>query len=87
VTPRKRLTGPIHDRLRQLIDDAGLNLTEFADKVGVHISVASHWVNGRSRPGLERLPKIARVLGVTELQLVRNEPAWAPYERLLKRTA
>lgn len=87
TTARKRLTGPIHGRLRKLIDEAGLNETEFADRIGAKIWNVSHWVNGWGRPELWRLPKIAKVLGTTELELVRGEKVWAPYERLLKRAA
>ena len=61
-----------------------MSLTAFAKKVDVHISVASHWENARSRPDMSRLPRIASVLGVSELMLVRGEPAWRPYERALK---
>lgn len=87
TTTRKRLTGPIHERLRKLIDEAGLTETEFATKIGAKIWNVSHWVNGWGRPELSRLPKIAKVLKVTELELVRGEEAWAPYERLLRRAA
>lgn len=66
---------------------AGLNLTEFAERVDVHISVASHWENGRSRPDLSRLAKIADVLGVTQLQLVRGEKAWTVYQQALEAAA
>lgn len=86
-TPRKRLTGPVHGRIRRLRERAGLTLTEFADQCDVHISVACHWENGRSRPDLSRIPKIAQVLGVSELELVRGEKAWAPYERALRTAA
>ena len=87
TSPRKRLNGPIHGRLRKLVDKNGLSLTEFADKVGVHISVASHWVNGRARPDLSRLPKIARVLDVSVLDLVRGERAWSMYQQALEAAA
>lgn len=87
MAERKRLSGPIHGRIRALREGKGLSLTEFAEAVGVHISVASHWENQRSRPDLSRIQRIAKVLGVTELQLVSGEKAWKPYERLLRRAA
>lgn len=87
TTTRKRLSGPFHDRLRKLIDAKGLSETKFAEKIGAKVWNVSHWVNGWGRPELARLPRIASVLGVTELELVRGEKAWAPYERLLRKAA
>lgn len=87
TAPRKRLTGPIHGRLKELIAARGFSETEFAEKIDAKIWNVSHWVNGWGRPELWRLPKIARVLKVSELELVRGEKAWAPYERLLKKAA
>lgn len=81
------MTGPIHGRLKRMRETRGLNLTEFANQVGVHISVACHWENGRSRPDLSRLPRIAQVLDVPLLQLVRGEKAWAVYQQALEAAA
>ena len=86
-TERKRLTGPVHGRIRQLRKARGLKLIDFAAKVGCHVSLASHWEQGWSRPAPKSLAKIAKVLRVTELELVRGEDAYKPYERLLKRAA
>lgn len=73
--------------MRNVDGSIGMSLTEFADKVGVHVSVACHWENGRSRPDLSRIPKIAEVLQVTPLQLVRGEKTWAVYQQALEAAA
>lgn len=87
MSTRKRLDGPIHARIKRLRERLGLSLTEFAKRVGVHVSVACHWENGRTRPDLSRVPLIASVLKVSPLQLVRGEKAWAVYQQALEAAA
>ncbi len=64
-----------------------MSLTDFAAAVGVGVDVACHWEKGRNRPDLSRIPTIAAVLGVTPLQLVRGEKAWAVYQQALEAAA
>lgn len=48
----------INSRVGKIIEEKGLNHTEFANEVGVQRSVISHVVSGRNRPGVELLQNI-----------------------------
>lgn len=41
------------DRLQKMIDDLGLNVTQFSNQIGVQRSGISHLLSGRNKPGFE----------------------------------
>jgi transcriptional regulator with XRE-family HTH domain len=38
---------------------------DLAERIGVNQSVLTHWGKGESNPSIEKIPEIARILGVT----------------------
>jgi transcriptional regulator with XRE-family HTH domain len=38
---------------------------DLAEKIGVNQSALTHWWKGESNPSIEKIPEIARILGVT----------------------
>ena len=63
---------PIHARIADLRERAGLTQTQFAEKVGVSRGVVWHWENGDSAPTSARIPRVADVLGVAIDELFRE---------------
>lgn len=51
-------------RLEKLRGDAGLSRRDVAERMGVRQPTVWSWEKGRAYPSLERLPLLARVLGV-----------------------
>lgn len=60
----EHLCGRFSERLRACREQAGLDRTAFAEKVGEYKATYSSWENGRL-PGSGRLPKLAVTLGVS----------------------
>lgn len=52
-------------RIRELRNAAGLSQNEFAQRMGVSVPAVSFWESGAQRPAIDKLPKIASVLGTT----------------------
>lgn len=48
---------------------AGLSLEKFAEAVGVSTTTAYRWETSNAIPAASRYPKIAKVLGVTPLEV------------------
>lgn len=71
---RRRLRGPIHQRIALLRGALGWSQSELACRLGIDKTAVNHWENGWSRPDLSRLPKVAEILGVTLSELVDGEP-------------
>lgn len=80
---RKRLRGPIHARIENLRERAGLTQLDLADATGVHATAVSHWENGFSRPDISRLPAVALALGVSVSELIAGEKAFAALGQML----
>lgn len=59
--------------LKMLIKRTGLNQRQFGEKIGVTSQSVSEWVKGKSRPDSERLPIVAKALGVTVDELLSGE--------------
>jgi transcriptional regulator with XRE-family HTH domain len=57
-------------RLRQLREGAGLSQEQVAARAGIPIDSIQNWEQGRTRPRLEALPKLAQALAVTVDQLL-----------------
>lgn len=53
------------ERLTQAWRASGMTRCELAKRLGFNQAMVSHWMLGRSEPGLACLVEIARVLGVT----------------------
>lgn len=73
--PRRRLEGPIHDRIIKLRKKLGLTQEQLAQKIGVHTTAVSHWEKRFARPDQGRLAAVAAALGVTVDVLIRGEEA------------
>lgn len=84
---RRRLNGPIHNRIATLRGALELSQQALADLVvendadleDLHFTAVSHWETGTSRPDPELLPAIAKALKVTVDELIEGETA---YEKL-----
>jgi transcriptional regulator with XRE-family HTH domain len=53
------------DNLKRLREAAGLTQLTFARALGVSIRNVQNYEQGHREPGLDKIPRIARVLGVT----------------------
>ena len=53
------------ERLRNLIDEKGLNYQKFSTEIGIPNSTISDWLNKKKTPTIENIPKIALFFGVT----------------------
>lgn len=72
---RRRLNGPIHDRITKLREACDLSQEQLADAVGVDKTAVSHWENRIARPDQSRLPLVAKALGVSVDELLLGEKA------------
>lgn len=65
-------------RFAQARNEAGLTLVGLAEKLGVTKATASNWETGQKQPTLERVTKIAEILGVSIAYLlgVDEQVAW-----------
>lgn len=53
------------ERLRNLIDEKGLNFQKFSKEIGIPNSTISDWLNKKTTATIENIPKIALFFGVT----------------------
>ncbi len=53
------------ERLKDLIDEKGLNNQQVSDKTGIPRTSISNWVNGRRTVQIEALVQLALFFGVT----------------------
>ncbi len=61
-------------RLRRLRENRGLSQAQLAEKAGVPIDSVQNWEQGRTRPRLEALGKLAGALGASVDALVTPGP-------------
>lgn len=59
-----------HSNFPRLFEESQIDRGDLADEVGVHSSAIAHWLRGRNYPLSERIPDIAKALGVSVTQLV-----------------
>lgn len=57
-------------RLYRIINSRGMNMSEFARRVGVSPAAAQFWVSGKRFPQMSLLWEIRRVLGVPWSELL-----------------
>ena len=55
--------------IKKLRKQAQLSQKDVAKALGVGQSAVSHWENGDVQPSTDKIPKLARILGVTEQEL------------------
>lgn len=53
------------NNLRQLRQDSGMSISEFADAVGVHYMTVYRWEQGARIPSVPMMVKIANVFDIT----------------------
>ena len=53
------------ERLKNLIDEKGLNFQKFSKEIGIPNSTISDWLNKKTTATIENIPKIALFFGVT----------------------
>jgi repressor LexA len=53
----------VYGKYCELRDKSGLNDYQVAKESGIYQSTFTDWKTGRSKPGVEKLAKIAKVLG------------------------
>src|SRR5262245_24767287 len=69
---RRRWVMAFGERLRELREKAGLSQSGLAEAAGVPIDSVQNWEQGRIRPRIEALGKLARALGVTVDELLQE---------------
>jgi transcriptional regulator with XRE-family HTH domain len=66
----------IGSRLKQIIDEMGLNASEFSERVGIQRSSLSHLFSGRNKPSIDFLIKIKSAFPETDLEwLITGQPS------------
>jgi transcriptional regulator with XRE-family HTH domain len=55
----------VGERVLKIAKSTGLSRADLADRIGVNQSALTHWGKGESNPSIEKIPEIARILGVT----------------------
>lgn len=53
------------ERLKNLIGEKGLNYQKFSKEIGIPNSTISDWLNKKTTPTIENIPKIAIFFKVT----------------------
>ena len=64
----------ICERIRFFRERQALDQKTLADRIGVTANAVSNWENGRSRPDINLLPDICRVLEITLYELFGEDP-------------
>lgn len=62
----------LSDRIKAARTAADLTQQQVADHFGIARVSVTQWENGTSRPSIERLPELARLLNVSEEWLLSN---------------
>ncbi len=65
----------IGDRIRQALDNAGMNQAELARRMRVERATVSKWIGGTRAVGVQELQEIARILQVPIAWLIKGERA------------
>ena len=63
------------NHLFELRKKAGLSQAELGEKLGVSNKAVSKWESGKAKPGVDLVPRLADVLGVSADDLLRTGPA------------
>lgn len=71
-------------RLVELRKAKNLHQDDVAAKLGIDKTAVSHWETGASRPDFEKVPALAELLGVSVLDLIRDEPAYATIQAAME---
>ena len=58
----------IHMRIKKVIEQSGLTMTEFADLLKVQRSSISHLISGRNKPSMDFLEKLVENLPAIDLK-------------------
>lgn len=61
---------PLPENIKKLREQKGLSQTELAKRVGVTSGMVSFYESGRSYPRMDKIEKLAQVLGVTPQELL-----------------
>lgn len=68
----------IGSRLKKMIDNMGLNASEFSEQVGIQRSSLSHLFSGRNKPSIDFIIKIKNAFPSTDLEwLITGKEAQA----------
>ncbi len=57
-------------RIKDLRISLGMNQKQFSDSLQTKVSTLSNWENGRNKPNMEKLSKIAELAGITVEELL-----------------
>ena len=57
-------------KFRELLKKKDIHGAQLARRVGCDRSLVSCWVRGTAKPTIDRIPKIAEVLGVTTDEVI-----------------
>lgn len=60
-------------RLKEILAQRGITLTDFAQSAGMSQSNLSNYINGKISPTLETVKKIATFLDIDVVELFRDE--------------
>lgn len=63
------------DRLARLRRSKGFSKTDLAERLGVTVTSICYWEQGRSRPRLDRLQRLADLLGTSPAELLSRSSA------------
>jgi SOS-response transcriptional repressor LexA len=64
----------IGEKIRSLRERRGLTLQDVGDAFSISRSSVAGWESGDSKPGIDRLPTLARLLGVSVDELLSERP-------------
>jgi transcriptional regulator with XRE-family HTH domain len=70
----------VGERVLKIAKAAGLSRADLAERVGVNPSALTHWGKGESNPSIEKIPDIAKILGVTIGHLFGEEGEGRSYD-------
>lgn len=69
----------LNDKIKKLMNDAGLNQKQLADKAKVTEASMSKYLKGTRTPRTDVVVKIAKALGVSISSLVEDPATKSPY--------
>ena len=72
MTLREKALAPPAHELRTLREAAGLTKPAMAEAMSVALGVVYHWEDGRAWPTIDKLPRMAELLGVSLDDLVAS---------------
>lgn len=57
----------------RLVEESGLSVYDIADALGVHNTAVYMWLNGKRKPKIETLSKLAKLAGYTVFAIYRGD--------------